>query len=219
MGFRADASSFGGAAGAETRHTFGIRRFGQIGERWTYNTELVYQFGKLSDQDIEAFNVETDWHLTFSGASWRPSVGLKLELTSGDGKPGDGEINTFNPMFTNPAYYSLAAAIAPVNLKSVHPSLTLRPSEKLELYLEWATFWRESEYDGLYSPPRFLAREGLQTRAKRIGHQTGVRISYEPGRHLALDLDLSYFVAGPFLEATGEAADSLHVAPTVSLKF
>ena len=45
------------------------------------------------------------------------------------------------------------------------------------------------------------------------------RGTFEFGRHLAFDLELSYFVAGPFLEATGEAADSLHVAPTVSFKF
>ena len=109
----------------------------------------------------------------------------------------------------------------PVNIKSIHPSLTLHPTEKLVLYAEWAVFWRESTNDGLYRPPRFLRRDGTGTgtQEKNIGNQLGVKIGYEFGRHLSFDLDMSYFIAGAFLEATGEAEDILHIAPTLSFKF
>ncbi len=219
LGFQSDMSQFNDVVGEEARHTIGVRRFGTIGERWIYNTELIYQFGELSGQDIQAYSIETDWHYQYIQTRWSLSIGLKLELTSGDSKAGDGEINSFNPTFVNPAYYSLAGTIAPVNIKSIHPSLTLHPTEKLVLYGEWAVFWRESTNDGLYRPPRFLTRDSTGTQEKNIGNQLGVKIGYEFGRHLSFDLDMSYFIAGAFLEATGESENILHIAPTLSYKF
>ncbi len=219
LGFQADSARFNDVAGKESRHSVGIRRFGKIGEHWVYNTELTYQFGDLAGQDIEAFNIETDWHYGFVNTRWRPSLGLKLESTSGDDRAGDGEVNTFNPMFVNPAYYSLATTITPVNMKSIHPSLTLRPTAKLNLYFEWAMFWRESKNDGLYSPPRFLTRDGVGVSESEIGNQLGVNVAYEIDRHMSFDLDVSYFIAGDFLEATGEGENILHIAPTFSFKF
>ncbi len=219
LGFQTGSARFNDVAGKESRHSVGIRRFGKIGKHWIYNTELIYQFGDLAGQDIRAFNIETDWHYEFVKTRWRPSLGLKLELTSGDDREGDGEVNSFNPMFVNPAYYSLATTITPVNMKSIHPSLTLRPTAKLILYFEWAKFWRESKNDGLYSPPRFLARDGVGVSESEIGNQLGVKVGYEIGRHMSFDLDVSYFIAGDFLEATGESENILHIAPTFSFKF
>lgn len=219
LGFQVDSARFNDVAGKETRHTVGIRRIGTIGERWRYNTELIYQFGDIAGQKIRAFNVETDWYYDLVRTRWNPSIGLKLELTSGDRRPGDGEINSFNPMFVNPAYYSLALTITPVNMISVHPSLTLRPSEKLSVYLEWAVFWRESKNDGLYSPPRFLTRDGAAVPDRKIGSQFGLKIGYEFNRHLSFDLDLSYFIAEGFLEATGDSENILHIAPTFGFRF
>jgi len=219
LGFQAASANFNDVAGKETRHTIGVRRLGTIGERWHYNTELIYQFGDIAGQNIRAYNVESDWHYELIGTRWRPSIGLKLELTSGDSRQGDGEINSFNPMFVNPAYYSLALTITPVNMISLHPSLTLHPNEKLTVYVEWAAFWRESKNDGLYAPPRFLTRDGMGVRDRRIGTQYGLKVAYEFNRHLSFDLDMSYFTADDFLEATGESENILHIAPTFSFKF
>jgi hypothetical protein len=219
LGFRSPSSIFNDVTGEERRQTIGIRRFGTIGHHWQYNTELIYQFGEISGEDIRAYNVETDWHLRFSRIRWEPSVGLKLELTSGDNRPGDGRINSFNPMFVNPSYYSLSGVITPVNMISIHPSLALHPKEKLRVYIEWAIFRRDSSNDGLYSPPRFLARDGAGVSERHIGTQLGLKIEYELDRHVSFELESSYFVAGDFLRATGESENILHVAPTLSIKF
>jgi len=122
-------------------------------------------------------------------------------------------------MFVNPAYYSLAATITPVNILGIHPSLSAQPSEKLKLYIEWAIFWRASENDGLYRPTRFINRPANGVEAKNIGHQFGWKMQYEVNRNLSLDFDLSYFIVGDFLEESGEAENILHVAPTLSFRF
>ena len=148
-----------------------------------------------------------------------PVLGLKLDILSGDKEYGDDRIQTFNPMFTNPAYFSLAATIAPVNIIEFHPSLSFMPTEKMKIYIEWASFYRFSKNDGVYAPPRFLAREGQTTDESFIGHQLGLKYEFEIDRHLSFYLELSYFLAGKFLEKTGQAENIFHLAPTLSYKF
>jgi len=219
LGFQSDFSKFNDVSGEENRYSLGLRRFGKLGKRWNYNTELIYQYGMIGNSDISAFNFETDWHYKLINKTWKTSPGLKLEYTSGDKNTGDGKINTFNPMFVNPAYYSLAATITPVNMISVHPSVSVQPTKKLNLYVEWALFWRASKNDGLYSPPRFVNRPANGISNKNLGNQLGLKVSYEFNKHLSFDLDMSYFIAGSFQEATGEAEDIFHFAPTIDYKF
>ncbi len=219
FGFQSDQSRFNDVSGEETRHSIGLRRFGKLGKRWNYNTELIYQFGEIGNSDISAFNIEMDWHYELINTIWRINPGLKLEYTSGDKHLGDGKVNTFNPMFVNPAYYSLAATITPVNMISVHPSVSVQPTEKLNLYAEWGFFWRASKNDGLYSPPRFVARPANGITDKSLGNQLGFKAEYEFNRHLSLELDISYFIAGDFLKESGESENIFHFAPTLSYKF
>jgi len=219
LGFKSDLARFNDVSGKEKRHSIGVRRFGRIGKSWVYNSELIYQFGDIGGADISAFNIETDWRFEFVDTAWRPGLGIKLEYTTGDDETGDGEINSFNPMFVNPEYYSLAKTVTPVNMISVHPSIVLYPREGLTVYLEWAAFWRESKNDGLYAPPRFLRRDGAGINSRKIGNQIGIRLKYAFNRHVTFDLDVSYFSAEAFLEDSGESDNILHIAPTISCKF
>lgn len=218
LGFHAQTSSFADIVGQEWRHTVGLRRFGNI-KKWKYNTELVYQFGKLGNSRISAFNIETDWHFVFENTSWRPSLGLKLDFSSGDRKAGDSRLNTFNPMFVNPAIYSLAAVVVPANLLSIHPSITLTPLENLRIYLDWGWFMRTSINDDLYQPPRFINRPANGITQRYIGQQIGFEVDYEFNRNIKLMLDFTYFIAGSFIKNTGAAENMIHIAPTLSFKF
>ncbi|WP_298519999.1 alginate export family protein [uncultured Kordia sp.] len=219
IGYQNQNARFNDVLGKENRHSIGLRRFGKLGKRFQYNTEIIYQFGELGNADINAFNIETDWHYKLINTIWLWNPGLKLEYTSGDKNRGDGKINSFNPLFVNPAYYSLAATITPINLLSVHPSISVKPTEKLMLYTEWAFFWRASKNDGLYQPPRFLNQPANGSGEKDLGSQFGFKASYEFNKHLSFDLDISYFIAGKF-QKTSEASENIfHFAPTLSYKF
>ncbi|MDT0558856.1 alginate export family protein [Ichthyenterobacterium sp. W332] len=219
LGFENPFSAFSDVSGKENRHSIGLRRFGQIGKRFTYNTEIIYQFGEINNTTISAFNLEGDWHYKLINTAWLWNPGLKLEYTSGDKNLNDNKLNTFNPMFVNPAYYSLAATITPINLISIHPSVSATPTEKLKLYGEWGIFWRASKNDGLYRPPRFVNRPANGIEDRNLGSQLGFKASYEFNRHLSLDLDMSYFIAGDFQKTSGSGDDIFHFAPTISYKF
>ncbi|MEM9544726.1 MAG: alginate export family protein [Bacteroidota bacterium] len=219
LGFQADNSTFNDVKGDETRHTIGIRRSGKIGNHWKYNSEVIYQFGEIGDDAISAFSIDTDWHYELLHTKWKWSPGLKLEYTSGDGEKGDGKINSFNPMFVNPAFYSLAATVTPINIIGVHPSVSFHPQKRIKLYVEWAIFWRASKHDGLYRPTRFISRAGNDSESAGIGHQYGAKVGYEVNRHFSIDFDLSYFIAGDYLEDSGEAENIFHIAPTLNYRF
>lgn len=219
LGFDTPQSFFNDAVGEDIRHTLGIRRFGTIGKKLRYNTELMVQFGETAGKTTTAWAFETDWHYKFNDIDWQPELGLKLDILSGDRTNGDDNIQTFNPMFTNPGYFSLAGVIAPVNLIEFHPSIAIHPIEKLKIYLEWASFFRYSINDGVYAPPRFLNLAGQQTDERFIGNQLGFQIDYELDRHFGLALDFSYFIIGGFLESTGNDCNMMHIAPTLSYKF
>ena len=219
LGFQSEGSRFNDVSGDEMRYTLGLRRFGKLGKHWVYNTEGIFQFGRLDVASIRAFSMDTDWHYEWSDSKWKWSPGLKLEYNRGDRAVGDGRINSFNPLFVNPAFYSLAATVTPVNLIGIHPSVNFQPQKRLKLYTEWAIFWRASALDGLYRPTRFLHRAENGIPERNIGHQFGVQARYEIHRNLSFDLDISYFLAGDYLAASGEAEPILHLAPTLNFRF
>lgn len=219
LGFESPQSFFNDATGKDERHTIGIRRFGKLGKNLRYNTELMFQFGETGGKKATAWAFETDWHYQFTDKFWQPELGLKLDIVSGDQTHGNDKVQTFNPMFTNPAYFSLAGIIAPVNLIEFHPSIAVHPSKKLKIYLEWASFFRYSTNDGVYTPPRFLNIEGQNSEERFIGNQLGCKIAFEVDRHLGIDLDFSYFITGSFLDGTDYHRNMMHIAPTISYKF
>ena len=88
--YHSQQASYSDVVGEETRHTVGIRRYGSIGKRGSFNTELVYQFGEIGDSDISAFNIEVDYSYRFTNSWLKPKFGLKYDYSSGEKDLADG---------------------------------------------------------------------------------------------------------------------------------
>ena len=219
IGFQSKSSVFNDVAGQETRHTIGIRSSGNSEGPFSFNTELIAQFGRISDNKIRAFNVETDWKYVISSLPQSPSIGIKLDWSSGDQKQNDGIVQTFNPLFVNPAIYSLAGVNTPANLTSFHPNITVSPSKNLVVYFEYAVFYRTTTNDGFYAPPRFQTRQADNNRERHIGDVIGVRLAWKVNRNVSLTLMSSYYLAGSFIEGSGPSNNIFFVSPTLDLKF
>jgi hypothetical protein len=219
IGFKSKQAGFNDVFGEELRHSIGGRRYGNIGDRLSYDTEVVYQFGDLADNTISAFNIETDWKYKLINTKWQPTFGLKLDISSGDKENTDGKLQSFNPLFVRPALYSLASLNTPVNLTTVHPSLTFYPFKNFSIFIEYALFYRTSENDGLYTPPRFQLRTANGISEKHIGDVLGLQIQYIVNRNITFDLKSNYFIPGDFIKLSGSSESFFYIAPTVSLKF
>lgn len=219
LGFRSKNAGFSDVFGEEVRHSVGLRRFGKISKSVSYNTEVVYQFGDLAGNTISALNIETDWKYKFSESKFGTTLGFKFDWSTGDKETGDNKVNTFNPLFVNPAIYSLAAVNTPANLTSFHPNITIQPMRDLSVYMDYAVFYRTTKQDGLYTPPRFQIREANGLSEKHVGDAFGIQVNYEINRNISLDLRSTYFIPGKFIKASGEAESIFYIAPTMSFRF
>lgn len=217
VGFQSDQVKLNDVVGEENRHSLGIRSFGNAGERWTYNTEIIYQFGDLTGNSLTAYNIETDWKFVLK-TRVKTLLGLKLDISSGDREQGDGKLQTFNPLFVNPAIYSLAGLNTPANLSSLHPNVIFA-FDKMSLLIDNAIFFRTSLQDGLYTPPRFLVREANGLSDRKIGDTFGLQFNYEFNRNISFDRRITYFIAGDFIKASGDSENIFYMAPTLNFRF
>ena len=219
IGFQSKSSAFNDVVGQETRQTIGIRSSGNIKGPFSYNTELIAQFGRISGNKIRAFNLETDWKYMFASLPQKPTIGVKLDWSSGDQKQSDGVVHTFNPLFVNPGIYSLAGVNTPANLTSFHPNVTVIPAKDVVVYFEYAVFFRTNTNDGFYAPPRFQTRQADNSNERHIGDVIGLRIAWQINRNVSLTIMSSYYLAGSYIEASGPSNNIFFVSPTLDFKF
>jgi hypothetical protein len=219
IGFDAKAVTYNDGNNPETRHTIGLRRFGGLGKRFKYNTELNYQFGKFGYKTISAFSIEGDWHYNLTNTKFKPDLGIKLDYISGDKDQGDSKLGTFNPYFNNPAYFGLIAQVAAMNMFDVHPSAKLNLTEGLSATVEADLYWRAQRNDGLYGASKALLRASNKNGSRWIGWQSGVIVEYEINRYLKLSGHTYYFVSGNFVKETGDSNNTFYNVLTMWIGF
>jgi hypothetical protein len=219
IGFDAKSVKYNDGINPETRHTVGMRRFGNLGKRFKYNTELNYQFGKFGDKTISAFSIEGDWHYTLINTKFKPDFGLKLDYISGDKSTGDNKLGTFNPYFNNPAYFGLITQVAAMNMFDTHPSVKLKLTEKFSATAEADFYWRAQLNDGLYNGGKFLVRPSNNNKNRFIGWQSGLILAYEINRNMKLDNVTYLFTAGDFINTSGDSKSTFYNGMTLWIGF
>jgi len=181
LGARYDESRYIAGTAAELRHTFGSRAFGKVGA-WDYDWEPVVQFGRYGDRPILAWTLATDTGYTLKSLPWRPRLGLKADIASGDSGNGHGRFGAFNPLYFKAGYFNDASVIRPTNVADVHPSLQLVPSRWLTATLASDLLWRYSLGDGVYGPAGNLElRPGAGSRY--IGQTVEAALQWKASRH------------------------------------
>jgi hypothetical protein len=218
LGLYKSNALFNNASGRELRHSFGARSWKNTG-KWQYDLEGVLQFGAIDSQKIYAWTVSSNTSYSFSGVKYRPRLGLKTELISGDSRGGDGKLETFNPLYPRGAYFGLAGLIGPANLFDLHPYMELKLTEKVGLLFDYDIFWRMESRDGLYAPNLQLIYSGEGTSEHFIGSQLAATVDLQVNSFLYLKVEGIWFNAGPFLKESGSGNDVLLTAFTTQLKF
>ncbi len=219
IGFDAKSVKYNDGINPETRHTIGLRRFGNVGKRFKYNTELNYQFGEFGNKTISAFSIEGDWHYNLINTKFKPDLGIKLDYVSGDKNKGDDKLGTFNPYFNNPAYFGLITQVAAMNLFDIHPSVKVQLTEKLTATAEADFYWRAQLNDGLYGSSKSLLRASNNSQSRFIGSQSGLKLDYEINRNIKISNETYYFAAGNFVKETGDSKNTFYNGMTLWIGF
>ena len=203
----------------EVRHSIGTRLSGQ-GVAWDFNYEAVFQWGSFGLNDIRAWTVASDNGYTLNSLRFRPRLGFRADITSGDGNPNkDRTLRTFNPLFPKGSYFGEIALIGPANHIDLHPSVALRAGKDWTITSECIFFWRESLEDGIYRPPITLIRPSGTNRSRYVGTQPSIQVDWKINRHFSWAANYTHFFAGPFLQDTQPAKDVNYVTTWTTYRF
>lgn len=218
LGLYKQQAAFDDGTGKEVRHSIGTRIW-HNGEKFKYDAEAVYQFGRFNEKKIRAYTASLNTSYTFNSHRLKPKIGLKSELISGDRAYNDNKLQTFNPLFPRGGYFGLAALIGPENLAGLHPSWSFNAWEALNISFDYDIIWRYSSNDGLYAPNNRLIYSGRNTAQKLIGHQYSMIANYAFNRYLAFSAVFTWFNAGPYLKAATPGRDVRFAGLTTQAKF
>ncbi len=213
FGYKAELENYASISGSETRQSLGVRSDVSLA-RWKFNNEFVYQFGNIQNQTINA------WTLSVNGTykiSDHFNYEFNGEIISGDGNSSDGQLNTFNPLYPDAAYFGRVARFGPYNLLDLHTNLSYK-KEKISSELGYYAFWRYSDQDAIYSSGGRAVYQAVNDE-KFVAHQIAFSLKYNWNSHFSTDLESNMILPGNFLTAQNFNKNIYYVLLTSKFTF
>lgn len=147
-----DNAKYLAASGVERRDILDVRYAGnKAGIDW--DLEAMGQGGTVGGKDIRAWAVGSITGYTVGGAPWQPRFSLQADAASGNRNPAGHTINTFNPLFPNGYYFTLAGYEGYTNIIHLKPAITVHPTPQLKVMAALGLQWRETASDAVYVQP------------------------------------------------------------------
>lgn len=190
--FKQPFARFANGSGAEQRDALDLHTTG-ISGGFDWDAEVMRQTGRLGAPDVHAWALGSIFGYTFGGVRGSPRVGLQADAASGDRKPNDGRMNSFDPLYPNGSYVSLSGYSGYSNFIQLKPSITLRPSAALKLMLAVAPQWRQTAADAVYAQPYVAVPNTAGAPGKRTGTYAQLHADWQYSRSIALMLEAVHF--------------------------
>ena len=200
--YDADNAHFLDATGAERRNNFDFRYAGTW-RGFDWDAEEMTQSGHVGDKTVLAWAVGSRAGYTVSGLSWAPRLGLQADAASGDGHPGNGRLGTFNPLFPNGYYVTLAGYTGYTNFVHIKPSVTIRPVPKIGVTLAGGLQWRETVEDAVYVQPNVAVANTAGRGDAWSGAYEQSRLDWAMTKNLAGAIEAVHFQVGDNVRRAG----------------
>jgi hypothetical protein len=227
LGIDRKNATFNSGTARELRHTIGGRlvapaRLKGDPLRWLphYDVEGIFQFGSFGSRDIRAWGVASEFGYNLP-LPLKPGIGLRADVSSGDGGDPKGPLGTFNPLFPRGNYFGVLndTGTGPVNFRDIHPGFRLNFPHNILVDADWLFQWRQSLHDGIYDVPGNLMVPNVPTNARFVGHRPGLEVHWQIDRHVYVQADYGIFYAGSFLRAAGRPHNLNYTSFWVGYKF
>ncbi len=195
-----------GPANDRQDNTFGARFKGKR-SGFDYSAEGMLQRGEVGDDDIQAWALALTLGYTFD-LDWTPRIGIEYTHASGDGDATDGDIETFDPLYSFGHYYQgFADVFSFKNGRDLAVYLKVAPAPTLSLHVDLHTFTLDEDVDSWYNFAGIPIRTDASGNAgDEIGKEVDVHFRWSVGKHLKFWGGVSRFFAGDFVEDTEGAA-------------
>jgi len=200
--YQKDNGRYLDAAGREQRHILDGRFAGTLGPL-DWDLEAMGQAGTVGAKDIRAWGWGARGGYTFADIAWRPRLGLQLDAASGDEHPNDSTIGTFNPLFPNGYYFTLAGYTGYVNLVHLKPSITVRPIDKLSVMTAIAVQWRPTTADAIYVQPNVPLAGTAGVGSHWTGAYGQLRVDYIFNANLTGAIEAVHYKVGDTIRRAG----------------
>lgn len=196
--YRKDQATYPSITGKEKRNLFDIRHIGSK-DQLSWDIETMLQTGKIDYQDIQAWALSSIVGYSLK-KTWQPKLNLQFDLATGDKNNKDHTLNTFNQLFANGSYFTLAGYSGYSNIVHLKPSLTLNPTDKLTLLTALGFQWRQTTQDAIYQQGNSSIAHTAGKGSKWTGAYAQLRADYKVNDHLALASEIVHFQVGDTLK-------------------
>jgi hypothetical protein len=149
--YQRENGRFAQASGAETRNNVDLHYSGAEGQA-DFDIEVMGQQGSIGGRALLAWAFGERSGYTFKNIPWSPHLSLQLDAASGNSNRS-GTFGTFNPLFPNGSYFTLASLTGDANLVHLKPILSVTPTKLLSLQAAIGLQWRETTHDAIYTFP------------------------------------------------------------------
>ena len=218
LGYTNEQARFNQGLAYERRNTIGTRFWG--GQMpFEYNIECMSQFGRFGDGAIQAWSIATAVRYNFSEQPFRPRVGLRSDVASGDHDANSSTLQSFNPLFPSGIYFNLANPVGPINMIDMHPNLDLWFTEKLKFTADWNFFWRQSLGDGIYSLSGRLLRTAGDNLSRYVANTPSATLVWTPTRHISVLTGYVHVFSGPYIQQTSSSLPTDYITSWIDYKF
>jgi len=216
LGIRRANGRYMSGTGEEYRHSIGAREFGER-NHWDWNLEEVLQAGSFGDESILAWTASLDAGYTWD-AAFRPRLGLKADVTSGDHSAADGQQETFDALYFKSGYFNDASLLRPQNIIDVHPTVGLALTSAISVDGGVDCFWRYSKSDAVYAVPGFVAIPANQSSSSYVGTALDLNLEWRIHRHLTWQASYVHFFTGSYVRQAG-GGEVNYASTTLSFVF
>ncbi|HUR38325.1 MAG TPA: alginate export family protein [Planctomycetota bacterium] len=196
----------GTGAGDLIDHTVGARIKGKaIG--FDYTLEAMSQTGHQADDRILSYAYAATLGYTLD-MDWKPRIGVEYDYASGDRHSGDGQKNTFDPLFPfNHALQGYADIIGFRNMKDLALFLAVKPAENVSVHLDFHNFWLAQDEDAWYNDNGTVVRPGVASGlpTTRVAQEIDLHAKFTVAKFVKFWAGWSHVFAGPYVRQTSTA--------------
>ncbi|MGV8932844.1 MAG: alginate export family protein [Luteimonas sp.] len=191
----------GGIAGLDNRDTVGTRLWGRRGKLrfdWTFARQSGDSVNK---RRIDAWGLFAVQSLALSESGWKPRLTSHLDMATGGGAYATGEIRDFNPLYASSNYLGESQFLGLTNLLLFAPGISITPSARTTLSLEYGYARRMDTSDAAYGAGMRPYAGTEHVSGRHIGNLSRLNVAWAPRASVSVNFNLEYLDPGRVLKS------------------